>query len=153
VDPWFIVDKTPEEARIIRVAREVNDHKPEWVLEKLKAAIMDVLAGGAGNTMGDVKVACLGLAFKPDIDDLRESPAVEIVKNLAKLGCQVFAVEPNIEALPAGLCLENLVLSPLDEALATADVVCVLVKHASFVEQLELIAGQEKLIDAVGLVR
>jgi len=153
VDPWFIVDTTPDEARIIRVAREVNDHKPEWVLEKLKAAIVDVLAGRAGNTMGDVKVACLGLAFKPDIDDLRESPAVEIVKNLAKLGCQVFAVEPNIEALPVGLCLENLVLSPLDEALAMADVVCVLVKHAGFVEQLELIAGQEKLIDAVGLVR
>lgn len=103
MDPWFIVDTTPEEARIIRMARKVNDHKPEWVLEKVKAAIADCLAQKPGSTMADIKVACLGLAFKPDIDDLRESPAVEISQNISKLGCQVLAVEPNIATLPESL--------------------------------------------------
>ena len=151
VDPWFIVDKTPEQARIIRTAREVNDHKPEWVLDKVKAAITDVLAANPGKTMADVKVACLGLAFKPDIDDLRESPAVEITQHVAQLGCQVLAVEPNIEALPKMLSAPNLKLVSLEEAVAAADVVCVLVKHRPFIQSKELINRQSQLINAVGL--
>ena len=87
VDPWFIVDTTPQEARLIRTAREVNDHKPEWVVEKVKAAIVDVLSTHPEKGMADVTVACLGLAFKPDIDDLRESPAVKITQQIAHLGC------------------------------------------------------------------
>ena len=123
VDPWFIVDKTPEEARIIRAAREVNEHKPEWVLEKVKAAITDVLAAHRGKTMTDIKVACLGIAFKPDIDDLRESPAMEITEKVAHRGCQVLAVEPNIEKLPSKLSAPNLKLTPLEVAVTSADVV------------------------------
>lgn len=151
VDPWFIVDTSPNEARIIRTAREVNDHKPEWVLEKVKIAIADVLSSRPGATMADIKVACLGLAFKPDIDDLRESPALEITESIAKLGCQVLAVEPNIDALPETLAVPNLALVPLDEALATADVLCVLVKHRPFVETATNIRDHRKAIDAVGL--
>lgn len=151
VDPWFIVDTTPEEARIIRMAREVNDHKPEWVLEKLKAAILDAIAAKPGSTMADIKVACLGLAFKPDIDDLRESPALEITQLVSKLGCQVLAVEPNIESLPAKLAARNLLLSSLDAALADADVVCVLVKHRPFIESAFEIRKKAGVIDAVGL--
>lgn len=152
VDPWFIVDTTPEQARIIRTAREVNDHKPEWVLEKVKAAVANALASKPGSTMADIKVACLGLAFKPDIDDLRESPAVAITQHIAQLGCQVLAVEPNIEALPRKLSRPNIVLSVLADALATADVVCILVKHKSFIEGVKGIDLHEKLIDAVGLL-
>lgn len=151
VDPWFIVDTTPNEARIIRTAREVNDHKPEWVLEKVKAAIADCLAQKPGSTMADVKVACLGLAFKPDIDDLRESPAVEITQDISKLGCQVLAVEPNIAALPEKLAAPNLSLAPLDAALWNADVVCVLVKHRPFIEAAAAIGQYANTIDAVGL--
>ena len=151
VDPWFIVDTTPEQARIIRTAREVNDHKPEWVLEKVKAAIADALASKPGSTMADVKVACLGLAFKPDIDDLRESPAVAITQQIAQLGCQVLAVEPNIEALPQKLNQPTLSLASLSDALATADVVCVLVKHRPFIEAVESIRLHALPIDAVGL--
>jgi UDP-N-acetyl-D-mannosaminuronic acid dehydrogenase len=152
VDPWFIVDTTPEQARIIRMAREVNDHKPEWVLEKVKAAIADSLAQKPGSTMADIKVACLGLAFKPDIDDLRESPAVEITQHIAQLGCQVLAVEPNIDMLPAKLNAANLSLSPLADALSTADMVCVLVKHTPFIETVQDIRRHDKAIDAVGLL-
>lgn len=151
VDPWFIVDKTPDEARIIRTAREVNDFKPEWVLNQVKAAIADTLAKKPGCTMADVKVACLGLAFKPDIDDLRESPAVEIAQHVAQLGCQVLAVEPNIEVLPVKLSTSNLKLTPLEEGIATADVVCVLVKHRPFIEAVANIKTHPTAIDAVGL--
>jgi UDP-N-acetyl-D-mannosaminuronic acid dehydrogenase len=152
VDPWFIVDTTPDEARIVRMAREVNDHKPEWVLDKVKAAIADALASKPGSTMVDIKVACLGLAFKPDIDDLRESPAVEITKQVARLGCQVLAVEPNIEALPQKLAQPGLAHAALDDALATADVVCVLVKHRPFIEAVDAIRQVDLKIDAVGLL-
>jgi UDP-N-acetyl-D-mannosaminuronic acid dehydrogenase len=152
VDPWFIVDTTPNEARLIRTAREVNDHKPEWVLEKVKAAIADAMASKPGSTLADIKVACLGLAFKPDIDDLRESPAVEITKNIAQLGCQVLAVEPNIEELPEALNLPNLTMNTLEDALHSANVVCILVKHRSFVQAATEISSRKSIIDAVGLI-
>jgi len=152
VDPWFIVDTTPNEARIIRTAREVNDHKPEWVLEKIKAAITDVLAANPGKAMADVKVACLGLAFKPDIDDLRESPAVEITKAVAHLGCQVLAVEPNIEALPEKMSNPNLSAVNLTDALTASDVICILVKHRTFVEAAKDIRRSGQIIDTVGLL-
>lgn len=152
VDPWFIVDTTPNEARLIRTAREVNDHKPEWVLDKVKVAIADVLSEQPNKTMADVKVACLGLAFKPDIDDLRESPAVEITQHIAQLGCQVLAVEPYIETLPQKLGKAKLLLASLTDVLTTADVLCVLVKHQEFVAGRESIASHSKVVDSVGLL-
>lgn len=151
VDPWFIVDTTPDEARLIRIAREVNDYKPEWVLEKVKIAIADALASKPGSTMADIKVACLGLAFKPDIDDLRESPAVAITQQIAQLGCQVLAVEPNIEVLPAKLTQANLALATLNDALETADITCILVKHRPFIEAALEIRKVANGIDTVGL--
>ena len=86
VDPWFIVSASPDEARLIRTAREVNDYKPEWVIEKIKQAC------GSLNKK-TVKVACLGLTFKANIDDMRESPALEITKRLGMIqGLDVIAV-------------------------------------------------------------
>lgn len=152
VDPWFIVDTTPDEARLIRTAREVNDFKPQWVLKKVKIAIADALASNPGYTMADIKVACLGLAFKPDIDDLRESPAMEITQQIAHLGCQILAVEPNIEALPAKLIQANVALAELNDALETADVICVLVKHRPFIEALKEIREHNLGVDAVGIL-
>lgn len=150
VDPWFIVDTSPEEARIIRTAREVNDYKPEWVLLKVKAAIADAMANNPGSTIADIRVACLGLAFKPDIDDLRESPALEITKNILKLGCQVLVVEPNVEELPKPLREPNVTLVEYKEAIH-ADIQCVLVKHRLFIESKNSIKKDLLLIDAVGL--
>lgn len=151
VDPWFIVDKTPEEARIVRLAREINDYKPEWVVEKVKAAIAGVLSLRPDARMADIKVACLGLAFKPDIDDLRESPAVHITKNIQKLGCQVLVVEPHVESLPKTLGKENVCLTSLDSALKDADIVCVLVKHSQFVKQSASFTGKHVILDVVGM--
>ena len=151
VDPWFIVDTTPDEAKIIRTAREINDHKPYWVLEKVKAAIMSVLSNFPDKSMKDITVACLGLAFKPDIDDLRESPAVKLTHMIAELGCKVIAVEPNIVTLPPSLAGSNIRLEKLTEALATADVTCLLVKHREFKNDVKKIKSMTKLIDIIGL--
>ncbi|WP_394062398.1 UDP-N-acetyl-D-mannosamine dehydrogenase [Alcaligenes sp. WGS1538] len=152
VDPWFIVDKTPEEARIIRMAREINDHKPEWVVGKVKAAILDVVKNGTAKHIEDVKVTCLGLAFKPDIDDLRESPAMEIAKKICEIGCSVSVVEPNVSTLPASLKGSNALYEDIQEGLQHADVIVVLVKHKEFIAEKNKINMHGKVIDAVGLL-
>jgi UDP-N-acetyl-D-mannosaminuronic acid dehydrogenase len=152
VDPWFIVDSAPEEARLIRTAREVNESKPAWVVRQAREAIDRVLAASPGRTVADVTVACLGLAFKPDIDDLRESPAVQITADIAALGCEVLAVEPHVETLPARLARPNIRASSLEEAADSADVLCVLVKHRDFVDASDRIAQHPTTIDTVGLL-
>ncbi len=133
VDPWFIVARDPENSRLIRTAREVNNYKTEWVIDQIKIAVADA----AVRTGRKPKVACLGLAFKPDIDDLRESPALQIALRLQAQGCDVLAVEPNINSH------DQLNLVDLGEALATADVVAVLVKHKQFIEP----SAKEKLLN------
>lgn len=129
VDPWFIVSKAHEQARLIRTAREVNDSKPEWVIDKVKIKMAEFLQANPEKTIKDITVACYGLAFKPDIDDLRESPALEITKKLALLGCQILAVEPNICELPKVLS-GNVTL--VESNLVEADISVALVKHKEF---------------------
>ncbi|WP_284879643.1 UDP-N-acetyl-D-mannosamine dehydrogenase [Acinetobacter variabilis] len=130
VDPWFIVSKTPEQARLIRTAREVNDSKPEWVIDQVKIKIAEFLQAYPEKTIKDVTIACYGLAFKPDIDDLRESPALNITKKLAEQGLNILAIEPNIEVLPAKLP-ENVKLIDLGES-QIADIHLILVDHKEF---------------------
>lgn len=129
VDPWFIVSSAPDTARLIRTAREVNDAKPGWVLEKVCAAIGEHLSEHPDQTARDVTVAIYGLAFKPDIDDLRESPALDIARRIAAdhVG-PMRIVEPNVTVLPEGLKTATLV--PLEDA--RADVHVMLVDHRSF---------------------
>lgn len=146
VDPWFIVDRTPDEAQLIRAAREVNDGKPEWVIGKVREAI-DALAG-AGTPERQLTIALMGLAFKPNIDDLRESPAMHIATSLA--ACfkgRLLAVEPHIEALPAGL--DGLHLAKADQALAEADVVVLLVAHSAFRDLRAVLRPGQVLLEVV----
>ena len=132
VDPWFIVASAPEESRIIRSAREINDGKPQWVVRKVRAAIVDHLATNPDTTPGDITVACYGLAFKPDIDDLRESPALGIVLELGKeLRGSLLAVEPYIAALPGALD-GKAELVPFETATTEADIHVMLVDHKLF---------------------
>lgn len=131
VDPWFIVSETPEQARLIRTAREVNDGKPQWVIEKVKAAVGDFLLKNPGHTAKDVAVALFGLAFKPDIDDLRESPSLAIAKQLrAELAGPMLVVEPNIHEVPEAL--GGCVLVAPESGIAQADICVVLVGHKQF---------------------
>jgi len=130
VDPWFIVSKTPEQARLIRTAREVNDSKPDWVIDQVKIKIAEFLQVNPEKTIKDVTVACYGLAFKPDIDDLRESPALNITKKLADQGLNILAIEPNIEKLPTNMP-SNIQLIQLEER-DNADIHLILVDHREF---------------------
>lgn len=131
VDPWFIVSKTPEQARLIRTAREVNDSKPEWVINKVKLAIADFLQANPAKTTKDITLACYGLAFKPDIDDLRESPAMAIAQQLISFHSgSVLLVEPNITQLPQKLTGQ--ILSSTEQAFAKADIHVLLVDHREF---------------------
>ncbi|MBP5078181.1 UDP-N-acetyl-D-mannosamine dehydrogenase [Pseudomonas chlororaphis] len=151
VDPWFIVSKTPEDARIIRCAREVNDAKPEWVIDKVKLAVAEYLQSNPEKTAREVTVACFGLAFKPDIDDLRESPAVAITKRIAhEHPGRVFAVEPNISELPATL-VDIVALKSVEEALNEATIVLMLVDHKVFKELSSARLSAIKLIDTRGV--
>ena len=136
VDPWFIVAKTPEQARLIRTAREVNDAKPEWVIDQVKIKIAEFLQANPNKTIKDVTVACYGLAFKPDIDDFRESPALEITKKLAEQGLNVLAIEPNIDELPKKMP-DNVKLVNLDQS-NDADIHLVLVAHKEFYQYQHL---------------
>lgn len=146
VDPWFIVAKTPEQAQLIRAAREVNDSKPEWVINQVKIKIADFLQSNPTKTIKDVTIACYGLAFKPDIDDLRESPALEITKKLAEQGLNILAIEPNIDTLPQTMP-DNVQLTDIEAGLE-ADIYVVLVKHKEF-KSLHL--NTEKVINTCGL--
>lgn len=152
VDPWFIVDSDPEQARLIRMARTVNDHKPRWLLEKIQSAVKAVCTACPGKAMADVTVACLGLAFKPDTDDLRESSAVKLVHDIASLGCQVLVVEPYLDALPPSLAVNNVRFKSYEEAIYESDVVAVLVRHSSFLQNIEKLYQHGKVVDAVGLL-
>jgi UDP-N-acetyl-D-mannosaminuronic acid dehydrogenase len=142
VDPWFIVARDVENARLIRTAREVNNYKTVWAIEQIKIAVADASA----RTGQKPKVACLGLAFKPDIDDLRESPALHIAEALLTQGYDVVAVEPNIDSH------DRFTLVTLDAALKTADVLAVLVKHKGFLDaSVKSALGERGALDFCGV--
>ncbi|WP_150538258.1 UDP-N-acetyl-D-mannosamine dehydrogenase [Actinobacillus vicugnae] len=150
VDPWFIVSQAPEQARLIRTAREVNDSKPHWVIDKVKTALADCVTV-KNCAPNQVNIACLGLAFKPDIDDLRESPAVEITQHIANWHAgKVLAVEPNISALPAQLA-DKVELVSFEQALKQADILVLLVDHQSFKAVSAEVISQHWLVDSRGV--
>lgn len=140
VDPWFIVSAAPEETRIIRTAREVNDYKPHWVIEKVKAKAERFKAPVIG---------CLGLAFKANIDDLRESPALEITRSLTISGVgRVMACEPNLNG---EFC--EFTLHSLEEVLMEADILLVLVDHDEFKIIDKEMLKEKVVIDTRGVWR
>ena len=133
VDPWFIVNQNPDEAKIIRAAREINDSKPDWVISKINAEIDKLKEQGIAKPT----IALLGLAFKPDIDDLRESPAVNIAKKMLDAdNAEILLVEPNIQTLPEKLSAGTLVT--LSEVAGNADIAVILVAHNEFIDKTTL---------------
>ena len=138
VDPWFIVSKAPEHSKLIQTAREINDSKPKWIIDKIK-----VVASKFKNPI----IGCLGLAFKSDIDDLRESPSLAIVQalNKDKTG-QLLVSEPNLTQH------DEFELLAHEEVINQADIVVVLVDHSEYLE-LTLDDFKEKiLIDTRGII-
>ncbi|MEN3974411.1 UDP-N-acetyl-D-mannosamine dehydrogenase [Emcibacter sp. SYSU 3D8] len=146
VDPWFIVHSAPEQSRLIQTAREVNDAKPRWVIDQVRSA---------ADRFKDPVIACLGLAFKANIDDLRESPALAITAALAEeCSAKILAVEPFVDECPASLsALLNVEFVGVDEALDRADILLLLVDHDRFklIEREQL--ARKVLIDTRGVFR
>jgi len=148
VDPWFIVSSAPDEARLISTARHVNDGKPDWVVGRVVDQISAHLDTHTEKRASDVMVACYGLAFKPNIDDLRESPALAITRKLARTqAARILCVEPHIDEQSKALA--GLPLVPAEVALAEADIHVLLVGHSCFAN-LRPPKGQQ-VVDAVGL--
>jgi len=124
VDPWFIVSATPKEAKLIRAAREINDSKPLYVIDQIKEA---------ADQFKKPIIACLGISFKADIDDLRESPALEITKMLSESNIgEILVVEPNIKALPKNLTGTGIKLVTIEEAFKQSNTIAILVDHKEF---------------------
>ena len=146
VDPWFIVDSAPDQAQLIRTARQVNDSKPHFVVSQVKAAAADA---------EQAVIACLGLAYKANIDDLRESPSVAIVRELARESVgHILVVEPHISALPASLdSLGSVQLVALDVALDKADILLLLVDHHAFKQVDKQKLQGKTVIDTRGIWR
>ncbi|MDD9178992.1 MULTISPECIES: UDP-N-acetyl-D-mannosamine dehydrogenase [Aliivibrio] len=144
VDPWFIVDSCPDDAKIIRQARLTNDAKPHYVIDQIEKA---------ADEFKRPVIACLGLAFKADIDDLRESPALQIVEELAgkNIG-QLFAVEPNVHSLPEGLVHAGVEQVTLETALEKANIIVVLVDHKQFKAADKIQFATKVVIDTRGII-
>ncbi|MEE4317751.1 MAG: UDP-N-acetyl-D-mannosamine dehydrogenase [Erythrobacter sp.] len=145
VDPWFLVAGAPEAARLVRTAREVNDHKAVHTEGKIRA-LLDAVPDG--------RVALLGLAFKPDIDDFRESPALEIAEALCIThASRILVVEPFTESLPACLAGTGARLVTLDAALREAEIVVVLVDHTAFKHLAPADLTGKLVFDTRGMLR
>ena len=136
--PWFIVSNSPAKSKLIQAARYVNNEKTNWVISKLKGTIIKLKSSREDEPI----IGCLGLSFKPNIDDLRESPALLITTELIKLGFRVLICEPNIKSHP------SLALSKLDEVIEKAEVLIFLVAHDCF-KDLDL--KGKKVIDVCGI--
>jgi UDP-N-acetyl-D-mannosaminuronic acid dehydrogenase len=144
VDPWFIVASAPEHTRLIRIAREVNDAKPKFVVSQIRER---------AERFKRPVIACLGLTYKPDVDDLRESPAIEIVSQLAGTGPeQILVADPHLSELPPTLAtLPNVLFCDTLAAVRQSDIVAVLIAHSRFrkISREELM--RRVVIDVTGL--
>ena len=149
IDPWFIVASAPEETRLIRTAREVNDAKPGIVVQRIRKLADAMKADGVPRP----GVACLGLTFKADIDDIRESPALAISEQIASWGdCDVFVAEPHLQRLPNQLSGKNHVtLTHAADAIARSEIVALLVNHRQFQQIDRASLEDKKIIDTRGM--
>lgn len=151
VDPWFIVAKTPDEAQLIRQSRIVNDEKPLWVVKKVEQAVSEWLLMNPDKTTNDIIIGCYGLAFKADIDDLRESPAVRIVNLMAKVfPGKIVVCEPYIEVLPQSVD-QRIELVGFSEARNISDVEVILVGHTTFAQRFN--EAEVSIVDPCGVLQ
>lgn len=153
VDPWFIIAAEPENSKIIRAARLVNDGKPEWVIKQVIDAVEAYSKKHPEMQRNEVIIGCFGLAFKPDIDDLRESPAIEIAHSLCHVHKgKVMVVEPHISDVPESL-KGAAQLGTAEDVFKQSHVVVYLVAHSRFCEQLLDSASEKIIIDACGMLK
>jgi UDP-N-acetyl-D-mannosaminuronic acid dehydrogenase len=148
VDPWFIVESSPKYSKIIKDAREVNDFKPKWVNEKIK----QIVEGFVLEYKREPKICVFGISFKPDIDDLRESPALSIALDVAMKYKGISIVEPNINDLPADFKGSDASLVLIQDLKTDIDIPIILVKHKQFDDLKGRLSKCKYLLDTVGLI-
>jgi len=147
VDPWFIVDSAPNESNLIHISRIINDNKPKFILDKINSVFNSI-----NKPLSEISVACLGLSFKPDIDDLRASPAMEIVHSLTvKKLKKIYVIEPNISLLPDNLDIHSVELSNIEDGIRFSDVVVILVAHKEFLSIDKDLLMDKKVVDSIGI--
>jgi UDP-N-acetyl-D-mannosaminuronic acid dehydrogenase len=151
VDPWFIASAAPKESIVIRAARSVNDQKPNWIIAKIQEKIASISNNNGKLDNKNISIAFFGLTFKPNIDDLRESPALEIVRKISKLhNGPIYIIEPNIKNLPKDLEQCTLIEENRREALE-ASIVVFLVKHKQFKKIIGNYSEKTIKVDACGI--
>jgi UDP-N-acetyl-D-mannosaminuronic acid dehydrogenase len=148
VDPWFIVDSAPNDTKIISMARQVNDNKPKFVLHKISQLVDELEI-----KITDLKIATLGLSFKANVNDLRESPALKISQEISRMNfSKHFIVEPHLQELSVNLNLLNSELVDLNFALKESDIVAILVDHDLF-NNLDLnLLSRKRVFDTRGII-
>jgi UDP-N-acetyl-D-mannosaminuronic acid dehydrogenase len=148
VDPWFVVHSAPSESNLIRTSRMVNDNKPKFIFKKIIDAIKLF-----EKPLSEINICCLGISYKPDIDDLRESPSIEIIDELVAIKPKnIYIVEPNISLLPNSFDADLVKLKPVEEALRLSDIVIILVLHKEFLLIDRGLLRGKKVIDTIGLM-
>ena len=153
VDPWFIVSSAPEEAQLIATARKVNDHKPAWVVAKVKQAIEDFLNAHPSQTIADVSVTCWGLSYKPNTNDIRNSPALQIIKSIRKFGCKLTVIEPYFQVDCNSAENVSSFVSSIEDASGSSDINCALVPHNVFNNRLLKSNFCGKIVDICGILK
>jgi UDP-N-acetyl-D-mannosaminuronic acid dehydrogenase len=144
VDPWFLVAAAPEEARLIRAARGVNDARPAQVAARIQALSSRFRAPVIG---------CFGLAYKADVEDLRESPALAVVEALAGAGLRLLVCEPFIQALPPSLAAQpHVSLATAEQARSGADIIAFLTPHRAFRRLSPHLFAEKAVVDAAGVL-
>lgn len=147
VDPWFIVNEAPDEAKLIKAAREINDSKPYWVLNKIYQKIKEIKE--SSNNNDKLKIAFFGISFKEDIDDIRESPSLKIIEEfILDKQADVIIVEPHINKIPDSL-KSSAKLMKAEEAIKVSDINVILVNHSKF---KKLKFSDMSTIDTIGLL-
>ncbi|CRK85738.1 UDP-N-acetyl-D-mannosamine dehydrogenase [Candidatus Providencia siddallii] len=150
VDPWFIVAQNSQHSRLIRTARLVNDYKPIWVFNQVKSIVKNFL-NEKEKKINEIKISCFGLSFKANIDDLRESPAIHIVKKIANWNQgKTYVVEPHIRKLPSSL-LDISELISIEKAIDISDIILMLVDHDIFKNINNLVVSKKIVIDTRGV--
>ncbi|ATD80934.1 MULTISPECIES: UDP-N-acetyl-D-mannosamine dehydrogenase [Desulfovibrio] len=150
VDPWFIVASAPTEACLIKNAREINDYKPRWVATKIKKRVASFFERNPKRRLEDLRIACLGVSYKANLDDIRNSPAIEIIEAISELGSKILVVDPNIKTLP-GKMKSNIKLEKI-ENIKNADIVCVLISHDMFILEKDIFSNGDHVVNVTSVI-
>jgi len=143
VDPWFIVERFPEESSVIKAAREKNDYKPHWVVEKVEKELKEKYPGKEK----EITIGILGLSYKPNIDDLRESPSMQIALSLKEKCYNIVGCEPNVEKEE----IKGIKNLPLNETLKKSDYLVLTLAHTEFKEHIDSIINKN-MLNVMGVI-